>query len=545
MIQHTRAILAVLLLAGFAAAQEKSGEEKKAASDSVGSVASFLDEETVFVARVDASKLDLSGAARQVKRLLGDIVGDELTMAALAGEVALGGVTAAGAREGYLIVSLADVPFRPPFGILPVAKGTSPAALARALRPLVTSAGPPGTVVTPSGALAQSLAIVCEPVEGAVFIGPGASLERLKQRLSEKADADARAAAALRNKDLAQALAAAGDGAVQAALLLSADQRRVIDELFPNLPRAVGGGSTRPFSEGLRFAALGVNVSAKVSLRFVMQAKDEASAQAQGAVITKGWELFASSAEIKKHLPAADRIAKALSPRVIGNQIVLELSEENEGLSNLMRGLIPALTGARMTASRQITANRLKQLGIALHNYHDTHGAFPARANFGTASKPLLSWRVHMLPYVEGDHLYKQFRLDEPWDSEHNKKLVDKMPEVFQAQGSKHKTDSGLTTFLAPVSKGSVLAVDKGTKIADIFDGTSNTIAVVQVSDEAAVPWTKPDDWQVNAKDPLKGLADDFAALFCDGSVRFFKKDTKPETLRAMITRDGGEIVPQ
>ncbi len=394
---------------------------------------------------------------------------------------------------------------------------------------------PPGAVPTPAEALQRSLAMVCEPLAGAVFVGPAATLERLKKSADRREP--------IKTDELARALSAAGNGTVQAVLLISDDQRRVIDEMFPALPPALGGGSTKPFSEGLRFAALGLNVSAKLSLRVAIQAKDAAAARAQGDTISKGLELFAQSPEVKKQLPAAEKIAKALALRVAGDQVLIELNEENKGLSSLASGLAPAVTGARKAAAREVTASHLKQIGLALHNHHDTSGAFPARANFDAAGKPLLSWRVQLLPYLEQGDLYKEFRQDEPWDSEHNKKLLARIPPVFRATGTRHKPDSGKTTFLAPICDGSVLGADKGTKIADIRDGTSNTIAVVEVTDEAAVPWTKPDDWQVDDKDPLKGLGDTFGALLCDASARFFTKDIAPDTLKALLTRNGGEVV--
>src|SRR5439155_20346160 len=104
-------------------------------------------------------------------------------MAALAVEAAQGGFTAAGGGEAYLIVSLADVPNRMPFGVIPVAKASDAAALARALRPLIATPGtaPPGAPLTTQEALQRSLALVCEPLGGVVFVGPAATLDRLKK----------------------------------------------------------------------------------------------------------------------------------------------------------------------------------------------------------------------------------------------------------------------------------------------------------------------------------------------------------------------------
>src|SRR5262249_30142494 len=95
-----------------------------------------------------------------------------------------------------------------------------------------------------------------------------------------------------------------------------------------------------------------------------------------------------------------------------------------------------AFLGAKLkvqgAASRTRSANNLKQIGLAMHNYHDVNGAFPPAAVCDKTGKPMLSWRVLILPYIEQDALYKEFKLDEPWDSEHNKKLLAKMPKVYE-----------------------------------------------------------------------------------------------------------------
>src|SRR5262249_34008276 len=74
-------------------------------------------------------------------------------------------------------------------------------------------------------------------------------------------------------------------------------------------------------------------------------------------------------------------------------------------------------------ANRKQSQNNLKLIGLAFHNYLSTYGVFPASASFKKGKKPLLSWRVAILPFIEQEALYKKFKLDEPWDSPHNKKL--------------------------------------------------------------------------------------------------------------------------
>src|SRR5207249_2796575 len=84
----------------------------------------------------------------------------------------------------------------------------------------------------------------------------------------------------------------------------------------------------------------------------------------------------------------------------------------------------------RIAGRRTVSQNNLKQIGLAMHNYHDTYRHFPPQALTDKNGKPLLSWRVAVLPFIEQDNLYRQFKLDEPWDSEHNRKLLERMPKL-------------------------------------------------------------------------------------------------------------------
>src|SRR5262249_19432677 len=159
-------------------------------------------------------------------------------------------------------------------------------------------------------------------------------------------------------------------------------------------------------------------------------------------------------------------------------------------------------------ADERRSADHLRQLALALCHYNDAYNHLPTpaetyQAQTGEDRKPLLSWRVAILPYVEQQDLYREFHHNEPWDSEHNKKLIDQMPAVFRAPGSKAK--EGHTTYLYPVGTGAAFATaDATVRIPASFpDGASNTILLVDAADSAAVPWTKPADLKYDASDPL------------------------------------------
>lgn len=201
---------------------------------------------------------------------------------------------------------------------------------------------------------------------------------------------------------------------------------------------------------------------------------------------------------------------------------------------------------SRAQARRIQSLNNCKQIGLGLLTYDLENKHLPARAKFSLDKKPLLSWRVLILPYIDETNLYKQFNLDEPWDSEHNKQLLKKMPAAYK--DSQIKYESGKTVYEAVVGPGLAFEGSTPLKLSDLLDGASYTIAVVEVAPEKAVPWTKPEDWEVDLKEPLKGLADvqpfgAFQTVFFDGHVEAIKRTIDPDLLKAMFTRNGGESV--
>jgi type II secretory pathway pseudopilin PulG len=207
---------------------------------------------------------------------------------------------------------------------------------------------------------------------------------------------------------------------------------------------------------------------------------------------------------------------------------------------------LPATQAAREAARRTQSLNNLRQVSLALLMFHEQKRAFPAHAIYSKDGKPLLSWRVQILPYIEEQDLYNKFHLDEPWDSENNRPLIASLPQVF-ANPDRPAAD-GKTNYLAVVAKECVFdGTDKGTDIRKITDGTSRTIAIVEADADKAVEWTKPDDLQYDAKNPTAGLGHlrpgGWLAAFLDGHIEFISNSVDPSLVKAMMTKAGGERI--
>jgi prepilin-type processing-associated H-X9-DG protein len=331
-----------------------------------------------------------------------------------------------------------------------------------------------------------------------------------------------------------------------------------------------------PLADATKIPDLLVSVGAKVNLTgdmamsLTLRATDEAAAKQIEEIIDKLLAVARQSAmdEMAKRPESSDPVEQAMaqySQRMIdrmlqsvrpvrqGQTLTLASGGGNPQMASvatigiLVALLLPAVQAAREAGRRAMSTNNLKQIGLAMHNYCDARKQLPARAIFDKQGKPLLSWRVQLLPYVEEDVLYKQFHLDEPWDSEHNRTLIPNMPKLFQNPSGTGRP--GMANYLAVCGEGLAFDGTKGRRLADFTDGLSHTILVVEADDDRAVVWTKPDDWQCDAEHPLAGLGrahpGGFNALLADGSVRFLPNTIDPKVFRAMLTIAGGELIPR
>lgn len=252
------------------------------------------------------------------------------------------------------------------------------------------------------------------------------------------------------------------------------------------------------------------------------------------------------------------------------NQVSATAVVDLDEAPKLFAMLLPAVATARQAAARTQSINNLKQLGLAMHNYAQVNNSFPPAVLYGPDGKTPYSWRVAILPYLDQSALYEQYKKDEPWDSPNNKLVLAKMPALFRDPGA--PADSTNSSYFAVTGPATIFSGKEGAKFADITDGMSNTLMLVEAKRD--IPWTKPEDIPYPAaapggpaggitngqpeksktKDapeavdaPLPKLgghyADIFLAAMCDGSVRAFPQKINPIILRSMLTRAAGEAI--
>ncbi len=224
-------------------------------------------------------------------------------------------------------------------------------------------------------------------------------------------------------------------------------------------------------------------------------------------------------------------------------------------------------------ASRRSSCNcNLKSFGLAMHNYHQEYGSFPPAFVLGPDGRKWHSWRVLLLPFLGERKLYEEYRFDEPWDGPNNRKLLEKMPQIFACPSRPREANSatllaigllactdgpgpsvknGFTSYAAVFGPDCAFRGTQTVTIKEITDGTSNTLLIGECT-RTKIPWTKPDDVYIELH-PELGDKDGFSGpheggihfLMADGAVRWMNLTTAQATVNALFTRNGGESIQE
>jgi hypothetical protein len=472
----------------------------------VKAIAPFVDSSVFAVIQFDVTKLDVQKFSA---RVFGDpqtgVLADGKKMALHWSE----GLKAAGAKDLYVVFSVIDMPGQP-FVVVPLAEGAQAEGIARTI-----------------GALPA-------PIHNAIVSGTPETLARIRQ-----------APAALR-PELSAAFGAFGQDALALRLFIlpSADSRRVLEEVVPKFPAEVGGGPITDLTNGLMWAAAGIENADKPALKLVAASRDAEAAKSLVRLADNVVAFLRRSPEVQKAIPDLPRVLPDFKATVVENRVTLAVdAQQAAALADAL------LRPARRAATRTECVNNLKQIVLAQHNYHAKHDHFPPAFSASKDGKPLLSWRVLILPFLDQQALYDQFHLDEPWDSAHNRSLISKIPAVFRCPDENDASaKDGKTRYLAPRSAATIMRGAEAVALRDIADGTSNTIIVLDAGDDRAVEWTKPADWEFDPDPAVETIFNSHEPAgtnmaFADGAVRFISATIKAATLRALLTRDGGEVI--
>ena len=383
-------------------------------------------------------------------------------------------------------------------------------------------------------------------VDDKIYLAHGKS--RLDQILAQQPDDE---------RDFSSAFEAIEEASAALVIFGDSDTRRVIRELLPrfqvpanllfpgrdNLPEfpEIEG---RLIADDLNWMAIRMVASEQAEVQVEIDLENEASAATLNKFLSGTLDgLLGADVTLSQELK--ESLANHLRPQLEGRRNRIELSLQQ--IDNLALLLTPSVKEYSNKAKRTHESNKLKMMALAMHNYESAHGHFPDPLGTLENGQPGLSWRVHILPYIEEFELYNKFNLDEPWNSEANLALVEQMPLVYESPLLK-KLEKGKTVYQLPFSATAAFrpGAENPLRFRDVIDGASNTLMIVATEADQAAIWTKPQDWNVDDTDPWKGLRLDenqFRAALMDGSVRRISKKIGTDMLKALITPNGGEVI--
>jgi beta-lactamase regulating signal transducer with metallopeptidase domain len=272
--------------------------------------------------------------------------------------------------------------------------------------------------------------------------------------------------------------------------------------------------------------------------------KIDATMRAAVAMLTNMFSVAKSSPDesVKRSVEALTKLLESHKLEAISDtELQLQLQMDMESFGKF---LIAPLASAKSAGDRERQTNNMKQIGLALHNYHSAHGNFPPAVTVDPESGMKRSWRVELLPYMDAAGvLYSQYKTNEAWDSPDNMKVLKQMPAVFRHPSQPR--DSTSTAITAAYGEGLCFGRSgKGTPISVMTDGTSNTVAFLEAKTD--IPWTKPEDIEIDVtKDgvPEFGGFDTtgYTVGMADGSVKYFAKVIDIRVLKGLLTIAGGE----
>lgn len=506
-ISHLTRVVLMLVLFSITCLSNTSASES-----SFTAVVPLVDNQTFLIGRLDVQKLPLDKLQTRLTAIIEKISGDPnmvQNMAPIASHIqkVRTGFLEAGGQDVFVLVSTSYAPTTTPFFVVTCADPGKLGAVQYFVKQLLDAS--------------QEKLQVRKHGARSLLVGQPRTLELL---------------ASLKTEPRAEVTAAANaiaDAPVQLLITPSADQHRVLKETMPSFPKPWENVTGQVVSDGIQWGALTLEATPTLKANLVIESKDPPSAEQLKTVVAASLDALAQLPVVQQAVPQAGELLKLLTPTVQDKRLTVTMTEDAQTLQAVSKPLVAAITAARQSARQAQSINNLKQIGLAMHIYYDKHKRFPPAANYDASGKPLLSWRVHILPFLDQQALYNQFKLDEPWDSEHNKKLAETIPVQYRDPAAGLKP--GLTTYLVPTGEGTVFGGKESLQMADIRDGTSNTIMVVNVISDRAVIWTKPEDLEVKEAAPLTGLVSDarkqFETTFCDGSVRKLSNTIDPKIL--------------
>lgn len=498
--------------------------------DNIKHMARFLSDQTLMIGKIDLTQIDVNAS---FDLLLGMKlpVHDELVTGKAKVSQIKAALLQAGAERLYLVYNQAEL-LQWPVVYVPLKDVTQAETVASLIAHLK-----PGPFPKRPSWLAPRREAGWKVIDNYVAVGNADAIQALT------------ASKPAQRPEFQAACLALKDAPVQMLMLPTADLRKIVAETMPQFPKELGQGSTTVLSKGVQWAVVTASLPPQLQSHLVVQTSQPSHA----LELQKLWTSMLNTMKKETDNPAASTPFRAFYQLVSSIKVKVRESQFDLDANKELLAEITSLLSKSLSlhTADDLNARNLRDIVIAIHNFHGDYSRLPNQAICDKDGKPLLSWRVAILPYIGEDQLYKEFKFNEPWDSEHNKKLIERMPKKYLHPFAKN-VPANHTLYQVFYSKkgakpaAAIMETGKMTLgMLTVQDGTSNTFMVTDAAAEA-VPWTKPADLLYdgtveNLPKMVSPRGDGWAHVgFGDGSVQRFKPGGKPKLLWQMIGRNDG-----
>lgn len=290
----------------------------------------------------------------------------------------------------------------------------------------------------------------------------------------------------------------------------------------------------------------GFSISAQIACRSDAGAQRVANALAKGLTELAGHiappSAIDGDSEAHRLAEQMGRLADSTRIAAHDSAVLVQSEMSAEMLSTFAAS---AQSAARAQSQRQASQKKVAQIAAAMNTYHDAQGHFPPAVVMGPDGKTPHSWRVEILPYLEGGaDLYARYRMNEPWDSDQNQQVMRDGVDLFMAPSEVPSDEPTHCGYFVVVGKGTLFDGDAKPTRQSVTDPADSTIMLVEA--RRSISWTKPEDIEFDPDAALPQLGGNlrsvFSAAFVDGSVRLLANNMDEATLRAMFTKAAGDM---
>lgn len=348
-----------------------------------------------------------------------------------------------------------------------------------------------------------------------------------------------------------QSFSATSEFPIQVCVVFPAHIRKMFSEVNVNLPPQFGGGRAKTLIAQVQWMSLGLNIQTG-EVRLVVETTGPETVEAIRTQVPQVLHaLLKTGTAEDSTLELLAQWIDGFEQQVFGNRIVFS-RQGGVAAQQTVDLIAKAIAAERIPLVQSTAQAKLKRMLAAIDDYHSAKGFLPTYESMVPGSKKSgLSWRVHILPFIGHADLYKEFKLDEAWDSQHNRSLLNRMPELFLPEGATG-ADGAVppfhTTYVAPVGDGTAFGREFQTRYANVIDGMSYTIAIVELEPQHSIAWTSPEEYRYDREAPIQKMrfVDGRTLVgFLDGSVRWIRQNEAVTTWNALFTAQGGERLPE